>query len=87
MYEKKLWHLLPLIFPVPNHNFQKCNIYVTGFKAESKIEYKNMLITLGANVQFDLQNLDILICENYDCKKYHLVKEHNINKLNKYISV
>ena len=54
MEQRKLFHLLPFLFPVPNHKFMKYTIYVTGFKAEYKTELKNMVTTLGANVQFDL---------------------------------
>jgi hypothetical protein len=54
MQEQKLIHLLPFLFPVPNHNFMKYTIYVTGFRPDLKSELKNLLKTLGANVEFDL---------------------------------
>ena len=48
-------------------------IYVTGMQQEKKIEFKNLLKTLGVDVSFNLEKLDILICENYDCNKYKIV--------------
>ena len=38
-------------------------IYVTGMQQEKKIEFKNLLKTLGVDVSFNLEKLDILICE------------------------
>ena len=32
--EKRLFHLMPFLFPVPNHKFTKLNIYVTGFRED-----------------------------------------------------
>ena len=71
--KKDLFQLIPFKHKTPFSSFQSLNIYVSylsGTHYNKKKSFRQILQTLGAKQDFDLESLDILICERKESSKY-----------------